>query len=93
MPPNSIRVHTEYVLSKSVGPKVLWSVAAEITGAWSWRIFPYPPIPCRNWGRVEIVGVNIYRVRGPTCFRLRQLPFLASGKDTTTKTTTITLII
>ncbi|GFU31735.1 hypothetical protein TNCV_1176131 [Trichonephila clavipes] len=24
MPPNTFRVHTEYVLVKSVGPKVLW---------------------------------------------------------------------
>ncbi|GFY14689.1 hypothetical protein TNCV_647331 [Trichonephila clavipes] len=25
MPPNTLRVHTEYVLIKSVGPKVLWA--------------------------------------------------------------------
>ncbi|GFV45237.1 uncharacterized protein TNCV_127091 [Trichonephila clavipes] len=25
MPPNTLRVHTEYVLVKSVGPKVLWA--------------------------------------------------------------------
>ncbi|GFW02094.1 hypothetical protein TNCV_4854341 [Trichonephila clavipes] len=25
MPPNTHRVHTEYVLVKSVGPKVLWA--------------------------------------------------------------------
>ncbi|GFU16475.1 hypothetical protein TNCV_836471 [Trichonephila clavipes] len=31
MPPNTIRVHTEYVLVKSVGPKVLWAVAVETT--------------------------------------------------------------
>ncbi|GFV67634.1 hypothetical protein TNCV_4623141 [Trichonephila clavipes] len=29
MPPNTLRVRTEYVLVKSVGPKVLWVVAAE----------------------------------------------------------------
>ncbi|GFV35739.1 hypothetical protein TNCV_1261891 [Trichonephila clavipes] len=30
IPPNTLRVHTENVLVKSVGPKVLWAVAAEI---------------------------------------------------------------
>ncbi|GFU54404.1 uncharacterized protein TNCV_3938071, partial [Trichonephila clavipes] len=25
MPPNTLRVHTEYVLVESVGPKVLWA--------------------------------------------------------------------
>ncbi|GFW45128.1 hypothetical protein TNCV_716301 [Trichonephila clavipes] len=33
MPPNNLRVHTGYVLVKSVGPKVLWAVAAETTSA------------------------------------------------------------
>ncbi|GFV10763.1 hypothetical protein TNCV_1756011 [Trichonephila clavipes] len=33
MPPNTLRVHSEYVLVKSVGPKVLWAVAAETTSA------------------------------------------------------------
>ncbi|GFU01979.1 ANK_REP_REGION domain-containing protein [Trichonephila clavipes] len=30
-PPNTLRVHTENVLVKSVGPKVLWTVTAETT--------------------------------------------------------------
>ncbi|GFT18171.1 hypothetical protein TNCV_183321 [Trichonephila clavipes] len=38
MPPNTLRVHTEYVLAKSVNLKVLWVVAAESRGAGSWRI-------------------------------------------------------
>ncbi|GFX44662.1 uncharacterized protein TNCV_4441671 [Trichonephila clavipes] len=50
MPPNTFRVHTEYVLVKSVGPKVLWVVAAETTSAGDWRIFPSPPVPCLNCG-------------------------------------------
>ncbi|GFX54102.1 hypothetical protein TNCV_2337381 [Trichonephila clavipes] len=33
MPPNNLRVHTEYVLIKLVCLKVLWVVAAEIKGA------------------------------------------------------------
>ncbi|GFV49950.1 retrovirus-related Pol polyprotein from transposon 412 [Trichonephila clavipes] len=40
-------VHTEYVLVKSVGPKVLWS---EITSAGDWRIFSSPTVPCLNCG-------------------------------------------
>ncbi|GFT97130.1 hypothetical protein TNCV_3857961 [Trichonephila clavipes] len=33
MPPNTLRVHTEYVFVKSVGSKVLWTVAAETPSA------------------------------------------------------------
>ncbi|GFX05835.1 hypothetical protein TNCV_1662741 [Trichonephila clavipes] len=50
MPPNTLRVHTEYVLVKSVGPKVLWVVTAETTSAGGWRIFLFPPVPCLNCG-------------------------------------------
>ncbi|GFU72949.1 hypothetical protein TNCV_4636831 [Trichonephila clavipes] len=50
MPPNTFRVHTECMLVKSVGPKVLWAVAAGTTGAGDWRIFPSLPIPCLNCG-------------------------------------------
>ncbi|GFY28138.1 hypothetical protein TNCV_4394721 [Trichonephila clavipes] len=42
VPPNTLRVHTEYVLVKSVDPKVLW---AETTSAGDWRIFPSSPVP------------------------------------------------
>ncbi|GFW99737.1 uncharacterized protein TNCV_3419671 [Trichonephila clavipes] len=47
MPPNTHRVHTEYVLVKSVGPKVLW-VESRVQGDWS--IFPSPSVPCQNCG-------------------------------------------
>ncbi|GFU42744.1 uncharacterized protein TNCV_3139421 [Trichonephila clavipes] len=50
MPPNTLRVYTEYVLVKSVGPKVLWMVAAETKNAGGWRIFLSPPVPCLNCG-------------------------------------------
>ncbi|GFV16516.1 hypothetical protein TNCV_4785781 [Trichonephila clavipes] len=50
MSPNTLRIHTEYVFDKSVGPKVLWAVAAETTGAGDNRIFPSPPVPCLNYG-------------------------------------------
>ncbi|GFU53746.1 uncharacterized protein TNCV_4171431 [Trichonephila clavipes] len=47
MPPNTLRVHMEYMLVKSVGPKVLW---AEITSAGDWKIFPSPSVRCLNCG-------------------------------------------
>ncbi|GFW41113.1 hypothetical protein TNCV_415221 [Trichonephila clavipes] len=50
MSPNTLRVHTEYVLIKSVGSKVLWVVTAETTCAGGWRIFPPYPVPCLNCG-------------------------------------------
>ncbi|GFW86566.1 uncharacterized protein TNCV_4333501 [Trichonephila clavipes] len=37
IPPNTLRVHTEYVLVKSVGPKVLW---AESRGQGTGENFP-----------------------------------------------------
>ncbi|GFT23354.1 uncharacterized protein TNCV_2016421 [Trichonephila clavipes] len=80
MPPITLRVHTEYVLVKSVDPKVLWAAAVEITGAGGWRIFPSPPVPCLNCGG----GDRWCRI--PTCLRLWQLSFLPFGKDTITTT-------
>ncbi|GFY33988.1 uncharacterized protein TNCV_4596961 [Trichonephila clavipes] len=50
MPPNTLRVHTEYVLVKSVEPKILWEVTAETTSAGDWTIFPSSPILCLNCG-------------------------------------------
>ncbi|GFV68300.1 uncharacterized protein TNCV_2203311 [Trichonephila clavipes] len=46
MPPNILRVHTEYVLVKSVGPKSC-GLSHERR---DWRIFPSPSVPCRNCG-------------------------------------------
>ncbi|GFU63305.1 uncharacterized protein TNCV_661391 [Trichonephila clavipes] len=46
MPPNILRVHTEYVLVKSVDPK-----SCELSQQRrDWRIFPSPSVPCRNCG-------------------------------------------
>ncbi|GFW50195.1 hypothetical protein TNCV_4696131 [Trichonephila clavipes] len=42
MPPNTFRVHTEHVLAKSVGPNILWAVAAETPSVLDWRIFTSP---------------------------------------------------
>ncbi|GFY14393.1 uncharacterized protein TNCV_1021581 [Trichonephila clavipes] len=50
MPPNTLRVHTEYVFFKSVDPKVLWVVAAETPMAGDWRIFRSHSVPCLNCG-------------------------------------------
>ncbi|GFW96819.1 uncharacterized protein TNCV_2159551 [Trichonephila clavipes] len=47
MPPNTLREHTEYVLVKSVRPKVL---RESITSAGDWRIFPSSSVPCQNCG-------------------------------------------
>ncbi|GFS90507.1 uncharacterized protein TNCV_4097111 [Trichonephila clavipes] len=46
MPPNTLRVHTEYVLVKSVGPKSC-GLSHERR---DWRILPSPSVPCRNCG-------------------------------------------
>ncbi|GFV35773.1 uncharacterized protein TNCV_913631 [Trichonephila clavipes] len=32
VPPNTLRVYTEYVLVKSVGPKVLWAESSRVQG-------------------------------------------------------------
>ncbi|GFW83345.1 uncharacterized protein TNCV_2544431 [Trichonephila clavipes] len=46
MPPNTLRIHTEYVLVKSVGLKSC-GLSHERR---DWRIFPSPSVPCRNCG-------------------------------------------
>ncbi|GFX81043.1 nitric oxide synthase [Trichonephila clavipes] len=75
MPSNTFRVHTEYVLVKSVGPKVLWVVAAETTGAGGWRIFPSSSMP-KMWRS----GVSPSIVREFNLFhRLWQHSFLPFG--------------
>ncbi|GFT53475.1 uncharacterized protein TNCV_3324611 [Trichonephila clavipes] len=60
MPPNTLRVHTEYVLVKSVGPKVLWAVSrVQEAGEYF--------LPLQSHGKiveVEIGGVAIYRPFG-----------------------------
>ncbi|GFX83344.1 uncharacterized protein TNCV_908621 [Trichonephila clavipes] len=55
--PNTIRVHTEYVLVKSVGPKVLCSESrVQETGEY------FPPLQSHcKIVEVEIEGVAIYR--------------------------------
>ncbi|GFW17124.1 uncharacterized protein TNCV_2762481 [Trichonephila clavipes] len=47
MPQNTLRVHTEYVLVKSVGPKVLWD-ESRVQGTGEY--FPPPSVPCPNCG-------------------------------------------
>ncbi|GFU63405.1 uncharacterized protein TNCV_44511 [Trichonephila clavipes] len=57
MSPNIIRVHTEYVLIKSVGPKVLWA-ESRVPGTGEY----FPPIQFHaKIVEVEIGGVAIYR--------------------------------
>ncbi|GFX49119.1 uncharacterized protein TNCV_3077371 [Trichonephila clavipes] len=60
MSPNTFRVHTEYVLIKSVGPKVLW---AESRVQGTGEYFP----PLQSHGKiveVEIGGGAIHRPFG-----------------------------
>ncbi|GFU26948.1 uncharacterized protein TNCV_1151341 [Trichonephila clavipes] len=57
MTPNTLRVHTEYVLVKSVAPKPC-GLSHERR---DWRIFPSPSDPYRNCG---IGVVAIYRSCG-----------------------------
>ncbi|GFT89335.1 uncharacterized protein TNCV_4386311 [Trichonephila clavipes] len=60
MAPNTLRVHTEYVLVKSVGPKVLWAESrVQVIGEY------FPPLqPHVQIVEVEIGGVAIYRLFG-----------------------------
>ncbi|GFX70178.1 hypothetical protein TNCV_4616161 [Trichonephila clavipes] len=80
MPPNTLRVHTEYALVKSVSSKVLWAVAAEATGAGNWRMFPSPPVPCLL---EYVVSPSIVK-KSNVSSRLWKHSFLPFGKDTTT---------
>ncbi|GFW85981.1 uncharacterized protein TNCV_1967891 [Trichonephila clavipes] len=62
MPPNTLRVHTEYVLVKSVGPKVLW-VESRVQGTGEY----FPPLQSHGKSKiveVEIGAVTIYRPFG-----------------------------
>ncbi|GFV69616.1 hypothetical protein TNCV_4507311 [Trichonephila clavipes] len=54
MPPNTLRVHSEYVLVKSVGPKSC-GLSQERR---DWRIFPSPSV------HAEIVEVHLSFLRG-----------------------------
>ncbi|GFW48008.1 uncharacterized protein TNCV_2401951 [Trichonephila clavipes] len=57
MPPNTLRVHTENVLVKSVGPKVLWA-ESRVQGTGEY----FPPIQFHGKiVEVEIGGGAIYR--------------------------------
>ncbi|GFV70498.1 uncharacterized protein TNCV_2868441 [Trichonephila clavipes] len=67
MPPNTLRVHAEYVLVKSVGPKVLW-VESRVQGTREY----FPPL--QSQGKiveVEIGGVAIYRPLGNFAKQIR----------------------
>ncbi|GFX78788.1 uncharacterized protein TNCV_1919211 [Trichonephila clavipes] len=60
MPPNTLRIHTEYVLVKSVGPKVLWAESQVQR-----TVEYFPPLQFHaKIVEVEIGGVAIYRPFG-----------------------------
>ncbi|GFW19393.1 hypothetical protein TNCV_1602871 [Trichonephila clavipes] len=75
MPPNTLRVHTEYVLVESVGPKVLWAESrvqglenislpfSSMPKLWRWRYVMSQSIaPSENF--VELI-------RAVTCMVLK----------------------
>ncbi|GFS92785.1 uncharacterized protein TNCV_1161851 [Trichonephila clavipes] len=60
MPPNTLRVYTEYVLVKSVGPEVSWA-ESRVQGTGEY----FPPLQFHaKIVEVEIGGVAIYRSCG-----------------------------
>ncbi|GFX53084.1 hypothetical protein TNCV_1655431 [Trichonephila clavipes] len=61
MPPNTLRVHTEYVLVKSLGPKVLWAVAAEPTSAGSGEYSPPSSSRPKLWVWRSVVSPSIVK--------------------------------
>ncbi|GFY36819.1 uncharacterized protein TNCV_2567811 [Trichonephila clavipes] len=77
MPPNTLRVHTEYALVLSVRPKVLW---AESRMQGDWRLFPSPSVPCLNYvviyrpfgkfHRAILSSLSCSRSRPATCILL-----------------------
>ncbi|GFS62933.1 uncharacterized protein TNCV_2054191 [Trichonephila clavipes] len=62
MPPNTLRILTEYVLVKSADPKSC-GLSHERR---DWRIFPSPSVQCSNCGG-GIGGVAIYLPLGEFC--------------------------
>ncbi|GFU37708.1 hypothetical protein TNCV_1465851 [Trichonephila clavipes] len=71
----------EYVLDKSVSPKVLWAVTEETKGAGDWRIyFPSPLVPFLDCGGGERWCRHL-SCRRPTYLRLRQISFLSYEKN------------
>ncbi|GFV04385.1 uncharacterized protein TNCV_920061 [Trichonephila clavipes] len=63
MPPNTLRVHTEYVLVKSLGPKVLWA-ESRVQGSGEY----FPPLQFHaKIVEMEIGVVAIYRPFGKFC--------------------------
>ncbi|GFT38700.1 uncharacterized protein TNCV_1498911 [Trichonephila clavipes] len=62
MPPNTLRVHTEYVLVKSV--EWVRSLVGLITSAETGEYFPPLQLTCRNCGGRDRGRVAIYRPFG-----------------------------
>ncbi|GFT01507.1 uncharacterized protein TNCV_270121 [Trichonephila clavipes] len=75
MPPNTLRVHTEYVLVKSMGPKVVWA-ESRVQGTGKY----FPPIQFQGKiVEVEIGGGAIHRPFGEF-LRAKSYYHLVSGK-------------
>ncbi|GFU81513.1 hypothetical protein TNCV_4926441 [Trichonephila clavipes] len=65
MPPNTLRVHTLYVLVKSVGPKILWVVTTEIRSTGVGEYFPPSSSILKLWRYVGSPSIvkksNLYQ--------------------------------
>ncbi|GFY15979.1 uncharacterized protein TNCV_1286241 [Trichonephila clavipes] len=72
MPSNTLRVHTEYVLVKSVGPQVLWA-ESQVQGTREY----FPPLQFHaEIVEVEIGGVAIYFPSGNFAELIRTVTFM-----------------
>ncbi|GFY14416.1 hypothetical protein TNCV_1314701 [Trichonephila clavipes] len=83
MPPNTLRMHTEYVLVNSVDPKVSWAVAEKPRV--EENISLPSLVPCLNSGGGDRWCRHL-SCKSPTCLRLWQHPFLPFGKNMTATT-------
>ncbi|GFU36504.1 hypothetical protein TNCV_796081 [Trichonephila clavipes] len=73
MPPNTLRVHTEYILDKSVGPKVLWG-ESRVQG-----IGEYCP-PLESQTKIVEVEIGGYRPLGEFDELIRTVTYMVRVK-------------
>ncbi|GFW67057.1 hypothetical protein TNCV_4030771 [Trichonephila clavipes] len=79
MPPNTLRLHTESVLIKSVGLKVLWTVVAETTSAGGLEniSLPFSSMP-KLWRWRSVVSPSVVK-KSDLPHRLWQHSFFPIG--------------
>ncbi|GFU94201.1 hypothetical protein TNCV_2963011 [Trichonephila clavipes] len=87
MPPNTIRVHTEYKLVKSVSPQVLWAVAAKTTGAGEYFLL----LEFHAY-IVEVVSSSLVKKSNQSKALATFIPSLREGHDNNNSTRDICLL-